>query len=564
MTKTGASPKDGGNISSLYRTGEQADRTAYDMDILSYAYQGGNGNSNLLIDVSDAASVENSEGFIDGNTNPNQKDYSYDANGNMVKDRNKGIKTITYNHLNLPLRISMTNFQFIDYQYNALGQKVSKTVTDNAVIKVVDYLDASAQLSTGSFQYAGEVLQFFPHAEGYVTAVGKKQVGSEGITGYKYRHIYNYTDHLGNVRLSFSTRSNGRLEVMNENHYFPFGLKHTVYVPPTKQVFVLKPGESEFDQNVVTKTPYLYEFNDYGGKSFEKAFDEHTARSAEWQDELGLNMNDFGARNYDPALGRWMNIDPLAEVSRRFSPYTYALNNPVYFIDPDGMTAESSTTVTATTGVSLAFGVSLDSVIEGGAAVDFSGEISFNVSQGNNNDSFNVANNDNGNPKNGDPKNGDPKNGGKSNQENPNPWDLNGDGILQKNEADYWYIKGEGKSIIVDGNKIDLTGIDTADLIYNKKTNTYSLNTTKAFIQLPYETAATYGGSTFKLVDGKWQMQPQEYHYRMRDWNSVENIGRNILTIVGDPTQTIRPSQMNTVNRQISSKGTSYFINIKY
>lgn len=56
----------------------------------------------------------------------------------------------------------------------------------------------------------------------------------------------------------------------------------------------------------------------------------------EYQDELGLNMYDYGFRNYMPDIGRWFNIDSLADIYYDTSPYAYVKNNPITTIDPDG------------------------------------------------------------------------------------------------------------------------------------------------------------------------------------------------------------------------------------
>lgn len=303
-----------GNIQTLLRNGDMdTDGMQFEnpIDNLTYLYD--DTNKNQLLRVFDATASP--IGFKDdtNGVDINQEiyetpDYGYDANGNMTRDDNKGITNIIYNHLNLPIIIYFAGDNKITYLYNATGEKLSKTVLQTGAITTTDYLSG--------FQYKNTILQFFPQAEGYVNA-------TQNGTSYTFNYVFNYTDHLGNIRLSYSQDpSTNVLKVIEENHYYPFGLKHTGYnsdqLMYVKEASVLriKPKPPLF------KTSYNYKYN---GK--------------ELQDELGLNVYDYGARNYDPALGRWMNIDPLAENSRRWTPYNYAYNNPIYYIDPDGMQA---------------------------------------------------------------------------------------------------------------------------------------------------------------------------------------------------------------------------------
>src|SRR5690606_37986839 len=269
----------------------------------------------------------------------------------MVKDRNKGISSITYNHLNLPTQIEFegTNNK-ITYLYNAAGQKLKKTVVYSDSIKIVDYLDG--------FQYAGGELNFFPHPEGYVSVKRGGRTAPDGSQGYVFNYVYNYTDHLGNIRVSYSKDpQTNQLKILEENHYYPFGLKHSVYSAGRLRDFEVdssNPEEERVFLTPVTKTEYQYKYN-----------------GQEWQDELGLNMYAMDLRQYDPAIARWVVQDPI--VHHSMSPYNSFDNNPVFWADPSG--ADSQNESPQTTGVTLAFGVSLDSVIRSGAAIDFSGNL---------------------------------------------------------------------------------------------------------------------------------------------------------------------------------------------
>ena len=311
-----------GNIMSLQRNGNLDDYfMTVQIDDLSYAYAN---NSNQLLKVTDG--TNNTNGFKDDSdgTNDNADDYKYDDNGNMLFDENKGITEIVYNHLNLPTKIIFEATGEITYIYNAMGQKVEKHVVQNgcdtcyngqSIVKT-DYLDG--------FQYKNAVLQFFPTAEGYVNYFKEN-----------FNYVYNYTDHLGNIRLSYGIDPKTlTLKIIEENHYYPFGLKHSSYNTSLKGFKdIVTNGIIELDATGKAKLT----LKQIGGTGVVDKGYNYKYNGKELQDELGLNFYDYGARNYDPALGRWMNIDPLAEQYRRWSPYNYCVNSPLRFVDPDGM-----------------------------------------------------------------------------------------------------------------------------------------------------------------------------------------------------------------------------------
>lgn len=296
-----------GNIKTLQRNGEYDDPVnVLQIDDLDYIYDPN--KANQLNKVNDYTNYP--KGFKDL-TNPlTNNDYQYDENGNMISDYNKGITSITYNHLNLPTKIIFGASGTIEYLYNAVGEKLLKTITTGTIVNSTQYFDGFQYLDAGGTGYS---LDFFPTSEGYI-----KNTVVNGSNNFNY--IFNYTDHLGNVRLSYTKDPDGGTTpiVLEENNYYPFGLNHKNY--NMSQRTYNKSGQGNIQVCNNCPTGYKYKYN---GKEF--------------QEEMGLNIYDYGARNYDPALGRWMNIDPLAEKNRRHSPYAYTVNNPVYYIDPDGM-----------------------------------------------------------------------------------------------------------------------------------------------------------------------------------------------------------------------------------
>lgn len=175
-----------GNIKGLTQQGLKG-ASSSPIDQLSYSYVS---NSNRLQGVTDQANDPQSTLGDFKEPVAGSNDYSYDLTGNLTSDGNKGITSISYNHLNLPENVITGNGN-IQYVYDAAGKKLRKIVTDTkeAPVKVTttDYISGA--------EYRNNDLQFISHEEGRARAVIQS---GQPLT---YKYDYFVKDHLGNVRM---------------------------------------------------------------------------------------------------------------------------------------------------------------------------------------------------------------------------------------------------------------------------------------------------------------------------------------------------------------------------
>lgn len=278
-----------GNIVNLQRNRFLQNVGVQLIDNLSYTYTGNRLNT-----------VTDSSGNYTGYPDTSGTLITYDNNGNMADHVDKGILKIDYNYLNLPGYIkfnqfvirddpfglgSITTYQNTSYLYRADGVKLQKlhnyftgrTQLDASI--TTDYLDG--------FQYSASVngismslaeLQFVPTKEGYYDFV-------------KNKYVYQYKDQVGNIRLAYYKGDSGAAQIDRTTNYYPFGL------------------EFGGDINISTSISPNYTYTTQGQEK-----------------QLETGWSSFKWRNYDPTMGRFFNIDPLAEKFSYNSTYAFQEN----------------------------------------------------------------------------------------------------------------------------------------------------------------------------------------------------------------------------------------------
>ncbi|MFV0546786.1 MAG: RHS repeat domain-containing protein, partial [Bacteroides sp.] len=211
-----------GNITALKRSGRTGTSSYGAIDDLTLSYQG-----NQLITVEDAAptfNISESADFKNGSNQP--LEYSYDKNGNLTKDLNKGISIISYNSLNLPISLSIANASgsaLNNYTYSADGRKLKvemKYGVNRANTKTTDYV--------GNMIYENGSLKRILVDGGYIE---------------NDKYYYYIQDHLGNNRVV--AQADG--SVLQASHYYPFGMTFTENNTGDSKAQPYKYNGKEFD-----------------------------------------------------------------------------------------------------------------------------------------------------------------------------------------------------------------------------------------------------------------------------------------------------------------------------
>ncbi len=215
---------------------------------------------------------------------------TYDVNGNIKSDGSKGISNIVYNHLNLPTLFNFGSGKNIEITYAANGLKLKKVVKNTG----------------GSIQYTQHYINGIEYKDNGIEAINYDEGRFYNSSG-TYRREYYIRDHLGNIRITFSDLNNNRViatsgEILQETHYDPFGLRL----------------EGSYINNSAPDNMYQY-----NGK--------------ENNTDHGLNFIDYGARWYNPTIGRFSSIDPSCKERAWVNPFNFVQNNPISRVDPSGM-----------------------------------------------------------------------------------------------------------------------------------------------------------------------------------------------------------------------------------
>ena len=245
------------------------------IDNLTFSYSG---NYPTKVSDSSAGAVSGDFHFYDGANA--SAEYAYDANGNLVSDTNKGISSISWNEIGLPQTVTFSNGSTISYYFAADGSKLREVRTVSGTATTIDWCGDLVLEKVGSAARAARRLRL---DGGYVDLAGGNSAR---------RHFVR--DHLGSVRAVVNDAGT----VLETDDYYPLGGPL-----PTGTSTTLQPEK-------------------YQGK--------------DWNPAASFNVYDFGARLYDPALGRWISQDPLAEKYYLHSPYLFCAGNPMRFVDPEG------------------------------------------------------------------------------------------------------------------------------------------------------------------------------------------------------------------------------------